>query len=115
MSRIIEAKFYCKGTSRTASRGLLLNSDGKDSSKDVWTDTFIEGNWYDGEYKLWFDEPENSERNKERFRSNGRWRTYKVTNEQGERKEIHSSYMKLIFDLDKTNIRDYKIEQILKK
>lgn len=108
MGRIIEAKFYCKGTSKSTPRfGDLTNA--------FWVDNFIEGKWYDGEYELWYDEPETSEKNKERFRLNGRWRTYKVTNEQGERKEVHSSYMKLIFDLDKTNIRDYKIEQILKK
>ena len=112
MSRIIEAKFYCKGTSKTAPRGLMISDFGNES---IWTENFIEGNWYDGEYELWYDEPENSEKNKEKYRLNGRWMTYRVTNEQGERNEIHPSYMKAIFDLDKTNIRDYKIEQILKK
>ena len=106
MGKIIETKFYCKGTQQKASRFDLSSG---------WIDNFIEGKWYDGEYELWYDEPEESEKNKERYRLNDRWKSYFVTNEEGERQEVHSSYMKLIFDLDKSNIRNYKIEEILKK
>lgn len=49
----VQSKFYCKGTSKTASKFDLSSG---------WIDTFIEGNWYDGEYEIWYDEPENSER-----------------------------------------------------
>lgn len=53
----IEAMFYCKGTSRSLSKYSEL-------SDLSWVDNFTEGNWYDGEYELWYDESENERKKK---------------------------------------------------
>lgn len=108
MSRIIKTKFYCKGTSKTAPRVSGFGNL-------VWTEKFIEGKWYDGEYELWYDEDENSERNQKMLKINGRWRRYKVVNEQGSLEDIPKSHMNIIFEMNLVENRDIKINEILKK
>lgn len=57
-------------------------------------DIFTEGKWYDGCYDGY---------------------RYFITNELGIEEELLKQYMSLIFELNKNKIREYKIEQILKK
>lgn len=104
---IIKTKFYCKGTSRTAPRGSGFGNI-------VWAEEFIKGKWYDGEYELWYDEDEYSERNQKMFKINGKWRKYQAVNEQGELKEIPKSYMNIIFEMNLVENRDIKINEIFK-
>lgn len=108
MSRVIKTKFYCKGTSRSAPRGSGFNNI-------HWVDDFIEGKWYDGEYELWYDEDEKSERNQNMFRINGKWKNYKVVNERGQLKDIPKSNMNIIFEMKLSEQREIKIDEILKK
>ncbi len=105
MGKIIKTKFYCKGTSKTAPRGSSFDNL-------QWSDRFIEGKWYDGVYELWYDD---EERNKESYRLNNRWRKYLVINESGIEEEISKPMMNAIFEMDKDEMRNIKIEQILKK
>lgn len=56
-------------------------------------DIFIEGKWYDGFYDGY---------------------KYHVTNELGIEEELLKPWMSLIFELNKSKIREYKINQILK-
>lgn len=109
MTKIIKSKFYCKGNSRVAPRGLSLGS------KIIWEDNFIEGKWYDGEYHLWYDEDEKSERNQNMYRINGKWKKYQVINEKGKLEEIPKSHMNVIFEMNIIENRNNKIEEILKK
>ena len=95
--QIIKTKFYCKGTQKTSPA--IENS--------IWREQFIEGNWYDGEYETYGWE--------DGFRLNGGHRKYWVIEENGKKIEIHKARMKMVFELDKEQIRDKKIEQILKK
>jgi hypothetical protein len=76
------------------------------------TDRFIEGEWYDGSYELWYDD---EDRNNNMYRLNGRWRRYKVFNESGVEEEITKPMMQAIFEMDIEKIREQKIKQILKK
>jgi hypothetical protein len=108
MSRIVKTKFYCKGTSRSAPRGSGFNNI-------HWVDNFIEGKWYDGEYELWYDEDEVSERNQKMFRINNKWKNYKVVDDRGNFKEIPKSHMNIIFEMGLIRLRDEKINEILKK
>jgi len=111
MGRLIKTKFYCKGTSQSAPRGSSF-------SNLQWIDRFIEGKWYEGTYELWRDEPEDSEKNQEIFRLNNMggsgWRRYTVINESGVEEEIPKAHMNAIFEMNKIQVRDIKIEQILK-
>ena len=101
MSQIVKTKFLCKNGSRTASKlgpGSLLQSP--------WVDRFIEGKWYDGEYETWSWE--------DGYRVNGGWRKYWVINEQGVGEEISRAHFKIIFETDTQQLRDRKIEDIIK-
>ena len=100
MSQIIKTKFLCKTGCKTApSRGY----SGK--HKLNWTDLFIEGKWYDGEYETW---------SQQLYELNNGWRTYWVVNEKGEKEEMNRIKMSTIFQLDIEELRDNKIEEILK-
>jgi hypothetical protein len=106
MGQIIKTKYYCKGTSRRApGRGAKLGNI-------TWTDRFVKDNWYEGTYELWYDD---EERNNNMYRLNNKWRKYKVINESGVEEEISKHHMDVIFEMDKDEIRNQKIEQILKK
>lgn len=106
MSRIIKTKYYCKGTSQVGGgRGAKLGSI-------TWVDRFVEGKWYDGTYELWSDD---ETRNNTMYRLNNKWKKYKVINESGVEEEISISHMNCIFEMDKEENRNIKIEQILKK
>lgn len=109
MSKIIKTKFYCKGTSSSSGSGFGITVN-----PIPWTEEFIKGKWYDGEYELWYDEDEDSESNQKMFKINGKWRKYKVVNEQGKLKEIPKSYMNIIFEMNLVENRDIKINEILK-
>ena len=98
MNQIIKTKFLCKNGNRTAPRGPL------DSIK--WEDRFIEGKWYDGEYEVWsFDQG---------YEINGGWRRYWVINEKGVKEEISRARFKVIFETETQQLRDKKIEDLLK-
>ncbi len=97
-SNIVKAKFLCKNGSRTAPRAPL------DSIK--WEDRFIEDKWYDGEYETWSWE--------DGYRINGGWRRYWVINEQGKKEEISRAQFRVIFETETQQLRDRKIEDLLK-
>jgi hypothetical protein len=109
MAKIIKTKFYCKCNNRFVPRSIVSFG-----SKPDWRDNFIEGKWYDGEYHLWYDEDEKSERNQNMYRINGTWKKYKVINEKGELDELPISHMNLIFEMKLSENRNLKIEEILK-
>jgi hypothetical protein len=94
---IVQTKFLCKTGSRTAPRGPL--------GSIKWKDRFIEDKWYDGEYQTWSEQL---------FRLNGGWRRYWVVNEQGVKEEIPKGQFKLIFETDTQQLRDRKIEDLIK-
>lgn len=99
MNQIIKTKFLCRHGSRTAPRGPL------DSIK--WEDRFIEGKWYDGEYETWsFDQG---------YEINGGWRRYWVINESGVKEELSRARFRVIFETETQQLRDRKIEDLLKK
>jgi hypothetical protein len=95
MNQIVKTKFLCKNGSRTGS-----------TLGGPWVDKFIEGKWYDGEYQTWSFE--------DGYRINGGWRRYWVVNEQGEKEEISKGHFKVIFETDVQQLRDKKIEDIIK-
>jgi hypothetical protein len=95
MSQIVKTKFLCKSGSRTGP-----------AYGGVWIDKFIEGKWYDGEYETWSWE--------DGYRVNGGWRKYWVINEQGVGEEISRAYFKIIFETDTQQLRDRKIEDLIK-
>jgi hypothetical protein len=97
MSDIVKTKFLCKYGSRTAPRAPL--------GSIKWKDRFIEDKWYDGEYQTWSEQL---------FRLNGGWRRYWVVNEQGVKEEISKAQFKLIFETDTQQLRDRKIEDLIK-
>ena len=102
MSQIIKTKFLCKTGCKTApSRGY------SGTQKLNWTDLFVEGKWYDGEYETWNWE--------DGYRCNGGWRRYWVVDEKGKKEEMNRIKMSTIFQLDIEELRDNKIEEILKK
>ena len=94
MSDIIKTKFLCKCSSQTASR-----------FGGPWKDRFIEGKWYDGEYQTWSEQL---------FKLNNGWRRYWVVNEQGVKEEILKAHFRAIFETDTQQLRDRKIEDIIK-
>lgn len=95
MNQVIKAKFLCKNGSR---KGSKLGGP--------WVDRFIEGKWYDGEYETWSFE--------DGYRINGGWRRYWAVNEQGKKEEISRAHFKVIFETDTQQLRDRKIEDIIK-
>lgn len=97
MSEIIKTKFLCKNGSRTAPRAPL--------GSIKWEDRFIEGKWYDGEYQTWSEQL---------FKLNNGWRRYWVVNEQGVKEEIPKAHFRVIFETDTQQLRDRKIEDIIK-
>ena len=98
--KIVKTKFLCKNSSQSyPRRGLSL-------SNIKWEDRFIEGKWYDGEYEVW-----NYERG---YEINGGWRRYWVVNEMGIKEEIHRAHMNAIFEMNIEELRDNKINEILK-
>jgi hypothetical protein len=110
MSQIIKTKFLCKSGCRVSSGlGYGLNKKGHKqlSYQNYWTDLFIKGKWYDGEYQTWNWE--------DGYRCNGGWRKYWVVNEKGIKEEVNRIKMSTIFQLDIEELRDNKIEEILKK
>jgi hypothetical protein len=97
---IVKTKFYCKsGAQEAPGRGV-------DISNIKWIDMFIKDKWYDGEYETW---SYNSG-----FRLNGGWRKYWVVKENGEKIQLSRAKMGLIFELDKVELRDIKISDLLK-
>jgi len=95
MNQIVKTKFLCKNGSRTGP-----------AYGGVWIDKFIEGKWYDGEYETWSWE--------DGYRVNGGWRKYWVVNEQGVGEEISRAHFRVIFETDTQQLRDKKIEDIIK-
>jgi len=95
MNQIVKTKFLCKNGSRTGP-----------AYGGVWIDKFIEGKWYDGEYETWSWE--------DGYRVNGGWRKYWVVNEQGVGEEISRAHFRVIFETDTQQLRDRKIEDIIK-
>jgi hypothetical protein len=95
MNQIVKTKFLCKNGSRT---GPVYGG--------VWIDRFIEGKWYDGEYETWSWE--------DGYRVNNGWRKYWVINEQGVGEEISRAHFRVIFETDTQQLRDRKIEDIIK-
>ena len=94
MSEIIKTKFLCKTGSRTSPSGIK------------WQDRFIEDKWYDGEYETWSWE--------DGYRINNGWRRYWVINEQGEKEKISRPMFKVLFETDTQQLRDRKIEDLIK-
>jgi hypothetical protein len=99
---IIKTKFLCKNGSSIVPRPASI----KDLSNIKWLDRFIEGKWYDGEYETW--------KSKDGYRLNSGWRRYWVVNEQGKKEEISKAHFNAIFETDIENLRDKKINQIIK-
>ena len=96
MTQIVKTKFLCKNGSRT----------GSGIAGDVWTDKFIEDKWYDGEYETWSFE--------DGYRINGGWRRYWVINESGVKEELSRARFRVIFETETQQLRDRKIEDLLK-
>ena len=99
---IVKTKFLCKNGSSIAPRPASIN----DLSNIKWSDRFIEGKWYDGEYETWSYE--------NGYKFNGGWKKYWVINEKGVKEEIHKAYFNAIFETDIESLRDEKINQIIK-
>ena len=97
MNQIVKTKFLCKSGSRILT-GTTLGGP--------WVDRFIEGKWYDGEYETWSWE--------DGYRVNNGWRKYWVINEQGVGEEISRAHFRVIFENDTQQLRDRKIEDIIK-
>ncbi len=95
MNQIVKTKFLCKNGSRTGP-----------AYGGVWIDRFIEGKWYDGEYETWSWE--------DGYKLNGGWKKYWVVNEQGEKQEVQRAWFKIMFECDIQNLRQEKINQIIK-
>jgi hypothetical protein len=101
VKKIVKTKFLCKNGSSVAPKTTSIN----DLSMIKWSDRFIEGKWYDGEYQTWSFE--------DGYRINGGWRRYWVINEQGKKEEISKAEFKAIFETDIQNLRNEKIINIL--
>jgi hypothetical protein len=102
--KIVKTKFLCKNSSQSYPRRGLFSKTVESNIK--WQDRFIEGRWYDGEYETW-----NYQRG---YEINGGWRRYWVINESGEKEEIHRAHMNAIFEMNIEELRDNKINEILK-
>jgi hypothetical protein len=104
--KIIKTKFLCKNSSQSGRKSSLTIPDLSLFNRQC-EDRFIKGKWYDGEYETW-----NYDRG---YEINGGWRRYWVINEKEEKEEIHRFHMNVIFEMDLENLRDNKINEILKK
>ena len=102
MKQVIKTKFLCKKGSQISPNGRL----GIPRDQILWKDRFIEGKWYDGEYETWSWE--------DGYRVNNGWRKYWVINEQGVGEEISRAHFRVIFETDTQQLRDRKIEDIIK-
>jgi hypothetical protein len=89
----VKTKFYCKTTQS-------VSIDGLKSFKDQ----FIKGKWYDGAYETWGDQL---------YKLNNGWRSYWVIDESGEKIKMNRVKMRIIFELDKSELMDKKINTIL--
>lgn len=89
----VKTKFYCKTTQSISSTGLIR-----------FKEQFIKGKWYDGAYETWSDQL---------FKLNNGWRSYWVIDESGEKIKMSRIEMRIIFELDKTELIDKKINLIL--
>lgn len=100
---IVKTKFYCKNSSQ------------------VLGGKYIKGKWYDGQYETWniniivpnqrhlVNQPTDSiQKTEPKYE-----RRYWVINESGEKQEIHRAYINTIFELNKENLRDIKINEII--
>ena len=105
--KIIKTKFLCKNSSQSGRKSNLMTTSVLSLFNRQWEDRFIKGKWYDGEYETW-----NYDRG---YEINGGWRRYWVINEKEEKEEIHRFHMNVIFEMDLENLRDNKINEILKK
>lgn len=89
----VKTKFYCKTTQS-------ISNDGLKSFKEQ----FIKGKWYDGAYETWSDQL---------YKLNNGWRSYWVIDESGEKIKMNRVRMRIIFELDKSELMDKKINTIL--
>lgn len=96
--KIVKTKFLCKNSSQSCPRGLSL-------SNIQLEDRFIERKWYDGEYENW---------SQQLYKLNGGWKRYWVVNEMYEKEEIPKAHMDDIFEMNIEELRDAKINDILK-
>lgn len=105
--KIVKTKFLCKNGSQVSPKNYTgkLGTNNKIGFNLKWEDRFIEGKWYDGEYETWSDQL---------YKLNGGWKRYWVINEMGEKEEISKAHMNAIFETDIQNLRDVKINEILK-
>lgn len=101
--KIVKTKFLCKRSGQISSKGTRYRFNYIGTVQ--WEDRFIEGKWYDGEYETWSDQL---------YKLNGGWKRYWVINEMGEKEEISKAHMNAIFETDIQNLRDGKINEILK-
>ena len=101
--KIVKTKFLCKNGS---SSSVYAPNTGNTLSNIKWSDRFIEGKWYDGEYETWSYE--------NGYKFNGGWKKYWIVNEKGMKEEIHRAHFNAIFETDIENLRDEKINQIIK-
>jgi hypothetical protein len=95
MGQILKTKFLCKNGSGNALKATL--------GSIKWTNRFIKGKWYDGEYETW---------SLQLFKLNGGWRRYWVINEKSEKEEISRNEMKVIFEFDIQQLRKEKIKEL---
>ena len=65
---------------------------------------FIKGKWYDGAYETWSDQL---------YKLNNGWRSYWVIDESGQKIKMNRVKMRIIFELDKSELMDKKINTIL--
>ena len=65
---------------------------------------FIAGKWYDGAYETWSDQL---------YKLNNGWRSYWVIDESGQKIKMNRVKMRIIFELDKSELMDKKINTIL--
>jgi len=102
--RIISTKFLCKTDMSESPRALNAQ----------WNPVFIKDKWYFGEYELW-GESNDSEKNERLYGLNNGWRRYWVIGEDGKKREMPKVYMRALFIIDIDEMRDAKIDEILKK
>jgi hypothetical protein len=91
--KIIKTKFLCKTT---------MGSGPYNSIEQKFT----EGKWYDGEYETWGW--------KDGYECNNGWRRYWIVNDVGVKEEIQRTMFNAIFETDIIELRDNKINEIIK-
>jgi len=90
---IIKTKFLCN---TTMSSGPYNSIEQK----------FTEGKWYDGEYETWGW--------KNGYECNNGWRRYWIVNDVGVKEEVQRTMFNAIFETDIIELRDNKINEIIK-